>query len=244
MDTFPSTDAETGALEVDHRGIIVHADARAHRLLGPGLVGRHVDDLAPTGHARHRADFALRPTARSMLGRVVRAIRTDGRSVQVHVGLLPLSRGRVAVAVRPHEPGVYQDMRANLEALRSELPALRDAGISSEYLDLIQDRIPALLAIGDATGWAWVSARLARCLGWSPEELSRQRYEELIHPEDLKPTAEIAARVIAAGKPGRMENRYRIFGTDRWRLLRWSWDPPGSTGLTLAVAEDLGEAEG
>lgn len=244
MDTPLSTDADTGALEVDHRGMIVYADARAHRLLGPGLVGRYVDDLAPRDHAKHRATFALRPTARSMIGRVVRATRTDGKPANVHIGLLPMSQGRVAVAVRPHQPGVYQDMRANLDAIRCELSVLRDAGLSSEYLDLVQDKIPALLAIGDATGWAWVSRRLARCLGWDAEELSQQRYEDLIHPGDLAETADVVTRAAAAGKPGRVENRYRVSGTDRWRRLRWSWDPPGPTGLTLAVAEDLGEAEG
>lgn len=233
----------TGVLEVDHHGVIVHADLRAHELLGAGLVGRYIDDLAPHGHARHRAAFARDPFARSMAGRVVEAQRTDGARAHVHIGLLPLSHGRVAVAVQSHEDGIVDKLEKSLDCLNGEIGVLTDASQAMEIFELMVERIPVAMAVGDAHGWICVSHRLASCLGWDRHAMSKQRYEDLIHPADLGATAEIAARVIAAGEPGRITNRYRVHGTDRWRRIAWHWDPPGASGLTLAIAEDLGEAE-
>lgn len=254
MDTPTVTpDSQTGAMEIDHQGVIVFADANAYELLGPDLVGRHVDDLAPAGHAQHRAAFAVSPSARSMVGRVVNATRTDGRVTAVHIGLLPISRGRIAVAVRPSEPRLGARSEAtrsaqaiidDLKRIQDDLSVLSEAGQVLQYLDLVESQMPVLFAIGGSTGWVRVSSRLAHTLGWDRDAMSQQPYEELIHPDDLAHTADVVSRAMEKRRPGRVDNRYRVFGTDRWRALRWTWEPPGPTGLTLAVAENLGEAEG
>jgi len=254
MDT-PSVapDSQTGAMEIDHRGVIVFADANAHELLGSDLVGRHVDDFAPAGHAQHRAAFAVSPSARSMVGRIVNATRTDGRVTAVHIGLLPISRGRIAVAIRPSSPRIgacsettrsAQAIIDDLHRIQADLSVLSEAGQVLRYLDLVESQMPVLFAIGGATGWVRVSSRLAHTLGWDRDAMSQQPYEELIHPEDLAHTADVVSRAMEEGRPGQVENRYRVFGTNRWRKLRWAWGPPGPTGLTLAVAEDLGEVKG
>jgi PAS domain S-box-containing protein len=97
-----------GQLVVDGEGGIEISNPAAERMLGyesGELIGFQVDALLPTGlqknHARRREQFMQAPEARKMgVGRELEAVRKDGTTIPVEVGLTPYTdHGRQLVLV-------------------------------------------------------------------------------------------------------------------------------------------------
>lgn len=86
-------------LVVSLDGVIVRANSHAGKLFNYSpaeMVGLSVDTLLPVEvrdrHRQYRAEYSLQPTAREMgKGRLLRALRADGTTFPVEVGLNPLS---------------------------------------------------------------------------------------------------------------------------------------------------------
>ena len=105
--------APDGLMVVDAKGAIRLANARCEELFGhrrDELIGQPVEMLVPTdvrgGHAALREGFHRSPVAREMgANRELRALRKDGSTFPVEIGLSPLpARGsegaQVAVSIR------------------------------------------------------------------------------------------------------------------------------------------------
>jgi PAS domain S-box-containing protein len=97
-----------GQLVVDGEGRIEISNPAAERMLGyenGELMGFPVDALLPTrlqkNHARQREQFMQAPEARKMgVGRELEAVRKDGTTLPVEIGLTPYSdQGRQLVLV-------------------------------------------------------------------------------------------------------------------------------------------------
>ncbi len=87
----------------------------------------------------------------------------------------------------------------------------------------------------------WVSDSVERTLGWRPSELIGEHGVDLIHPED-RPSVESALLRVAAGKPQRMEARWRRSdGEYLWMsgLIGPEWDPSGRVLGRIANWRDI-----
>jgi diguanylate cyclase (GGDEF)-like protein/PAS domain S-box-containing protein len=75
------------------------------------------------------------------------------------------------------------------------------------------------------------------CLGWTPEELMSQPYAELVHPDDLQATLDVAGGLAdSASAVVNFENRFRAKdGTWRWLL----WSSRSDRDRLYAVAKDI-----
>ena len=78
-----------------------------------------------------------------------------------------------------------------------------------------------------------------QCLGFSPEELMARPFAELIHPEDIEPTFEVASSLREGSfEVVNFENRYAT-KDGSWRWLLWSARSDGQR--IYAVAKDITE---
>lgn len=118
---------------------------------------------------------------------------------------------------------------------------VRRLGKAFEVADLILERIPVCVTVGDHTGWCFVSRRFADLLGYDRDTLTATPYEDIIHPDDLERTAQVADMVYRGELPwGTVENRLRHRTDGEFIRLRWEWGPPNEAdGLTVAVAHPV-----
>jgi diguanylate cyclase (GGDEF)-like protein/PAS domain S-box-containing protein len=140
-----------GLLLVDEQGLIVHANAPAHRMfrVSPGgLAGRPVEMLVPPArrseHARQRQGYAAAPAARGMgVGKDLWAMRADGAEFPADISLSPIDwRGRrlVMAAVRDiterHRSEQLLRDALQEQALRDPLTRLFNRRMLDEALQL------------------------------------------------------------------------------------------------------------
>ena len=113
---------------------------------------------------------------------------------------------------------------------------------SLQILDDILDRIPLPMTVGNNDGWVACSKAFSDLLGWSRAQLEVTPWKQIIHEGDHDSTWAECLRVVNENVIGVTENRY--LSTDgNYHRLRWRWGPPGKSGYTVAVAEDLGVAD-
>lgn len=142
--------------------------------------------------------------------------------------------------------GVYGDNRLlMLEGFIIDITARKEAEeelrkISDENYRVFNNTIN-LTAVASFDGYfkklnpAW-----KKTLGWTLEELTSQKIESFIHPDDLEKTREAAGSVRAGNNLSIFENRYRCKdGSYRWLL--WSSSPDVNQQLAYASAIDITE---
>lgn len=96
-----------------------------------------------------------------------------------------------------------------------------------------------LHAIASATGYfRRVNPAWQRTLGWSPEEVTSVPWLELVHPDDVQPTLDVASRLFDGTRVLSFENRYRC-RDGRYRWIQWHAEPVGDeaycTGRDVTV---------
>ncbi len=142
----------------------------------------------------------------------------------------PMSRRQVAV--------VFRDITARKQAevaLRESEARLRilNGDLERQVAERTRQRgrtwqvSPDLLAVLDTAG-RFTSANPAweQLLGWSPEEMARTPFADLLHPEDVGRTLEAFARLQGGEPVLRFENRHRAKdGSHRW--ISWVAVPEG-----------------
>lgn len=95
-----------------------------------------------------------------------------------------------------------------------------------------------LLCIANTEGYfVRVNPSFERLLGWSEDELIRQPFIELVHPEDRAPTLKRLTGLARGETVVDFKNRYRAKdGT--WHWLAWR-STPAENGLIYAAARDI-----
>jgi PAS domain S-box-containing protein len=77
-----------------------------------------------------------------------------------------------------------------------------------------------------------------KTLGWTREELSRERFLSFIHPDDVSKTEEVLRFISSGESVTTFENRYRCKdGSYRWLL--WAWSPDITRKIIYASAIDI-----
>jgi two-component system, sensor histidine kinase and response regulator len=146
-------------LVVDRDGRIVIANHTAYELFGYAdgtMVGLSVDQLVPShardAHVLRRAQFAESPKSRQMAaGRLLSAVRADGGTFSVEVGLasLPGADGLVACSVR--DIGVQGRAQHLLRLQHAALEAAANGIMITDRRGVIQWANPAF---SEMTGYA------------------------------------------------------------------------------------------
>ncbi len=95
-----------------------------------------------------------------------------------------------------------------------------------------------MLVCDDAGRITAVNPSVTRLLGWAPDEVIGRNVAELLHPDDVLPTAAEIDRVRAGEPPSAFENRCRT-KSGHHRLLQWSAVPDGRR--IHAVGRDITE---
>ena len=99
-----------------------------------------------------------------------------------------------------------------------------------------------LCCIADTEGFIRVvNAGWERVLGWTPVELTARPYIELVHPDDVPATVEIAGALARGEAVQRFVNRYRCKGGG-YRRLEWSATMQPGEATIYAIARDVTEA--
>jgi PAS domain S-box-containing protein len=107
------------------------------------------------------------------------------------------------------------------EAAKSELASARKRDWREE-LSLVADAIPQQVWSGPSDGsFDYCNDRLQAFVGLTPEQLSGNGWQQLLHPEDRERVVLAWRYAVANGKPYEQELRYRgADGTYRWFLAR------------------------
>ena len=126
---------------VDHRGIIMLANAQVERLFGypsEELLGQHVELLMPAGlrerHRGHRENYHSKPSTRSMgIALELLGLRKDGSEFPIEVSLSPMVSERgtlVSSAIRD----ISQRKRAEAQLIAALATAENANQAKSEFL--------------------------------------------------------------------------------------------------------------
>lgn len=109
----------------------------------------------------------------------------------------------------------------------------------TEELENFFTLTPDLLTIATMEGYFLrTNPSWTKLLGYTEEELTRGKFFEFIHPEDLQPTLDRMADLAAQQKVFNFTNRYRCKdGT--YKVIEWHSQPSGS--LIYAAARDVTE---
>jgi PAS domain S-box-containing protein len=137
----------TAIVVVDESGRIVHTNAHVEAVFGYAqaeLEGQLVEVLVPAdqrhGHEGFRASYLHAPTTRAMgQGREVSAVRKDGTTFRVEVGLAAIRRGEETLVVAAaHDITVRESLESQLqEAQQMEALGRLAGGISHDFNNLL-----------------------------------------------------------------------------------------------------------
>ncbi|MDQ8200657.1 ATP-binding protein [Pelagicoccus enzymogenes] len=229
--------AAHGILVVDGKGKIVQCNRELLEIFGyteTELVGEPVDTLVPVEargrHSSHMASFGEKPSRRTM-GKAIQNLsgrRKDGTTFPVEIGLNPFEtpEGRFVCAS-------VVDVTERLEARA----ALRESEL------LLQQATSG----GNVGIWHWYdvtedklywSPKMYELLGYEPDEFeaSYEKFKELLHPEDFKPTLE--ALKNSFGNKSHFEQDHRLLTKKngyRWFFTAGQLVEDQRTGKTKMV---------
>lgn len=100
-----------------------------------------------------------------------------------------------------------------------------------------------LLCIAGIDGYfKLVNPAFERILGYSPAEMLKRPFVELIHPEDRSDTVAEVSKLANGLETIRFQNRFRC-KDGSYRRLEWTSYPELATGLLYAVARDVTERD-
>lgn len=109
----------------------------------------------------------------------------------------------------------------------------------TEELENFFSLTPDLLTIANTEGYFLrTNPSWSRLLGYSDEELTRVKFLDFIHPDDLQPTLDRMADLAAQQKVFNFSNRYRC-KDGSYKVIEWHSQPSGN--LIYAAARDVTE---
>ncbi len=211
----------------------VHVEANPAYTVHTGIsdvIGKAVRDLVPD-------------EADGWIG-LFRGVLTTGQPIRFERELV--STGRyLELAAFPVDRGVnrqvavlFQDItarKASEQALRTSEARLRDLNTNLERQVAERTRqqgrtwqmSPDLLGVASTSGcFTSINPAWRQILGWTPEEMARTPFLDLIHPDDVSRTRQAFDRLKQGEAVLRIENRYRS-RTGNYRWISWVAVPEG-----------------
>ena len=230
---------DDGVYCLDAQGRTIFVNEAASRLLGytnREILGKSMHEL--THH--HYADGSVFPASEcpirfSATDAVQHRVGGDtfwtkaGKSLPVDYTSIPIKDGRTVVAVVVTFRDISDQQRVEEQALRlkREHEALSDAERAREALRESETRyrfmaesIPVLIWTAQRDGQLdYVTERLSRYFGLPTEQLLRDGWRDVVHPDDLPEVASRWSHSLATGDPYKVEFRLRAAdGSYRWHL--------------------------
>jgi PAS domain S-box-containing protein len=230
---------DDGVYCLDPEGRTIFVNEAASRLLGftnREMLGKSMHDL--THH--HYADGTVFPANEcpilfSVTDAVQHRIGGDtfwtksGKPLPVDFTSIPIKDGRAVVAVVVTFRDISDQQRVEVQAqrLRREHEALAEAERAREALRDSESRyrfmaesIPVLIWTALPDGRLdYVTDRVARYFGVPAEQLLRDGWRDVVHPDDMPAVAASWSHSLATGEPYKVEFRLRAAdGTYRWHL--------------------------
>ena len=230
---------DDGVFCLDARGRAIFVNEAASRLLGftnREMLGRSMHEL--THH--HYADGSVFPAEECpILFSVTDAVQhrvggdtfwtKSGASLPVDFTSIPIKDGRAVVAVVVTFRDISDQQRVEEQALRlkREHEALAAAERAREALResearyrFMAEAIPVLIWTSLPDGRLdYVTERTGAYFGIPPEQLLRDGWKDVVHPDDLPDVAARWMHSLSTGEPYKVEFRLRAAdGSYRWHL--------------------------
>ena len=232
--------APEGIVIVNREGRIVLVNAQAERIFGyqkAELMGQSIDILFPENvrqlHSRHRADYHLHPSRRSMGEKLdLVAIRKDGSEFPIEISLSPLDTEYgtlVTTIIRDitDRKQAEQELRTSEERYRQLFENANDL----VYTHDMEGNLTSFNKAGE------------RITGYTREEALRMNIRELIAPQDLDTAREMMSRI--ADKTPSVPFELSILSKENRRIIleispHWIYQkgkPIGIQGIGRDVTE-------
>ncbi len=224
-------------VKLDGAGLRAHARQQAYRDVGLFVAGIAVFSLLSWLYLRHAYARRIGDLAKSMQRFM------DGRSDT----LPPIEGGDEIAQLAGHYHRLADDLTRRNEELREEIRtraeaerALRES--EARYRALI-DHLPYRIFLKDRDSrYLSCNAAYARDLGIAAEAIVGQD-DHAFHPAEL--AAQYQAddrRVMAAGEPVELEERYRMDGEERWiHTIKVPMFDEGGIAGVLGIFQDITE---
>ncbi|GAC1646936.1 MAG: hypothetical protein NVS4B3_00200 [Gemmatimonadaceae bacterium] len=232
---------DDGVFCLDSHGRTIFVNEAAVRLLGfttREILGKSMHEL--THH--HYADGTHFPgEACPILSSVTEAVQQrvggdtfwtkNGRALPVDYTSIPIKEGRAVAAVVVTFRDISEQQRSEEQALRlkgerearAEAERAREALRESETrYRFMAEAIPVLIWTAQPDGKLdYITERVSRYFGLPAEQLLRDGWKDVVHPEDLPDVGSRWAHSLTTGEPYKVEFRLRAAdGTFRWHLAR------------------------
>lgn len=232
---------DDGVYFLDPEGRTIFVNEAASRTLGytsREILGRPMHEL--THH--HYADGTPHPVeACPIYSSVTDGVQQrvggdvfwtrDGKMVPVDYTSIPIREGRKVVGVvvtfrdiSEHQQAEEQALRLRGErAARAEAEQAREALRESEArYRFLAEALPVLIWTAAPDGRLdYVTDRVSRYFGIPAEQLLRDGWKDVVHPDDLPDVAARWGHSLATGEPYSVEFRLRAAdGSYRWHLAR------------------------
>jgi PAS domain S-box-containing protein len=217
-----------GIITIDASGLIASFSAGAERVFGwqaDEVVGKNVTVLMPSPYRDEHDGYLeryLRTDESKIIGvgREVTGLRRDGSTFPLHlsIGAFETNGERMFV-------GIVDDITKRKHA-QDDLDAFFNISID-------------LLCIANLEGYfVRINPAFAEALGYSTEEILREPFLALVHPDDRERTVTETAALGEGTKTIDFENRYVCRdGGIRW--FSWSARAVPDRGLIFATARDI-----
>jgi len=230
---------DDGVYCLDAQGRTIFVNEAASRILGftnREILGKSMHEL--THH--HYADGTVFPASEcpirfSVTDAVQHRVGGDtfwtksGKPLPVDFTSIPIKDGRtvVAVVVTFRDISDQQRVEEQAQRLKREHEALAEAERAREALResearyrFMAESIPVLIWTALPDGRLdYVADRVARYFGVPAEQLLRDGWRDVVHPEDMPDVAAKWGHSLATGEPYKVEFRLRAAdGSYRWHL--------------------------
>ena len=232
---------DDGVYFLDPQGRTIFVNAAASRMLG--YTSREIlgQPMHPLTHHHYADGTAFPAEACPILSSVTDGVQQrvggdvfwtrDGRALPVDYTSIPIKQGKAVAGVVVTFRDISEHQQAEVQALRlrgerdarAEAERTREALRESESrYRFLAEAIPVLIWTALPDGRLdYVTERVARYFGIPAEQLLRDGWRDVVHPDDLPRVAERWARSLATGEPYKVEFRLRAAdGTYRWHLGR------------------------
>ncbi len=232
---------DDGVFFLDAEGRVIFINDAAVRMLGFAnreVIGRSMHELAH----HHYADGTPFPAAdcpiqASVTDSVQQRVGGDtfwtrsGAALPVDYTSIPIKEGRSVVGVVVTFRDVSDQQRADEQAarLRGEREARAEAEAAREALResearyrFLAEAIPVLIWTATPDGALdYVTERVATYFGTSSQQLLRDGWQNVVHPDDLPAVASRWGHSLSTGEEYKVEFRLKAAdGQYRWHLAR------------------------
>ncbi|HEY0997240.1 MAG TPA: PAS domain S-box protein [Gemmatimonadaceae bacterium] len=232
---------DDGIYCLDTQGLTLFVNEAAARVLGYGsrellgksmhaLVHHHHEDGSPFPEAECPISASVTEGVQQRVGLDV-FWHKDGHPVPVDYTSIPIREGRriLGAVVTFRDISVQAEAREEAAQLAAERAALKEAeraraslAASEARFRFLAEAIPVQIWTARPDGMLdYVSQRTADYFGRSAEQILRDGWRDVVHPDDLADVGALWVNALSTGEPYEVEFRLRAAdGSYRWHLGR------------------------